>query len=532
MNEPKPSYDAVVIGAGHNGLVAAAYLAKAGKSVAVFERRGVEGGAAVTEERWPGYRVSSLSYVNSLFRPEIVRDLDLPKYGYEMLPRSPSSFTPLSDGRHLLLGPDNELCRSQIAKFSAQDAEAYPRYEARLDEISAILEPLLTKTPLDPSKAGLRALLEYGGFAVGHRKLLLERWPEVMRFMTGSATDLLDRWFESDVLKATLATDAVIGANAGPGTPGTAYVLFHHVMGECNGVRGVWGYMKGGMGGLTQSLAGACRAAGVDIFVGSGVSRVLVTGGRARGVVLAGGREVKADAVVSNADMNVTFNRLVEAKELPAEFLAEVRRISYDSASVKINVALSELPDFKACPGKTAGPQHRGTIHIAPSMAYLDRAYADSVAGRWSRHPILECTIPSVVDPGVAPPGRHLMNMFVQYGPYALADGKTWDAEREAFGDRCLEVLAEYAPNIKGAVIHRQVITPLDMEREYALTGGSIHQGRMSLDQMFNMRPLPGWSDYRTPVSGLYLCGAACHPGGGVMGAAGLNAARTILNDV
>jgi phytoene dehydrogenase-like protein len=528
----KASYDAVVVGAGHNGLVTAAYLARAGKSVAVFEKRGVEGGAAVTEERWPGYRVSSLSYVNSLFRPEIVRDLDLPKHGYAMLPRSPSSFTPLPDGRHLLLGPDKEFCRREISKFSSKDAAAYPRYEARLDEISAILEPLLTKTPFDPNKAGLSALLEYGGFAAGHRKLLLERWPEVMRFMTGSAADLLDRWFESDVLKATLATDAVIGANAGPGTPGTAYVLFHHVMGECNGVRGVWGYMKGGMGGLTQSLAGACRERGVDVFVGAPVDRVLVLGGRARGVVLKDGREVKAGVVVSNADPNVTFNRLVEAKDLPADFLADVNRISYDSASVKINLALGELPDFKAAPGKGAGPQHRGTIHVAPSMAYLDRAYADSVAGRWSRDPILECTIPSVVDPSVAPPGKHLMNIFVQYGPYKLADGKTWDTEREAFADRCLEVLGEYAPNLPGAVLHRQVLTPLDMEREYSLTGGSIHQGRMSLDQMFNMRPLPGWSDYRTPVAGLYLCGAACHPGGGVMGAAGLNAARTILGDV
>lgn len=530
MEGLKSRYDAVVIGAGHNGLVTAAYLAKAGRRVAVFERRRVVGGAAVTEETWPGYKVSSLSYVNSLFRPEIVRDLELRRHGFEMLPRSPSSFTPLPDGRHLLMGPDKELCRREIAKFSAKDAEAYPRYEEALDEVSRILEPLLTKTPLDPGKAGLGELLEYGGFAFGHRALLKERWPELVRFMTGSAADLLDRWFESDALKATLATDAVIGANAGPSTPGTAYVLFHHVMGECNGVRGVWGYMRGGMGGLSLSLAGACRAYGVDILTEAPVERVLVEDGRAAGVVVSG-REVRAPVVVSNADLNVTFNRLVEARHLPPEFRAEVARISYDSASVKINVALAELPDFTACPGKAPGPQHRGTIHIAPSMAYIDRAYADSVAGRWSARPILECSLPSVVDPTVAPEGRHLMNMFVQYGPTKLADGKTWDSEREAFGDRCLEVLAEYAPNVKRAVLHRQVLTPLDMEREYSLTGGSIHQGRMSLDQMFNMRPLPGWSDYRTPVAGLYLCGAACHPGGGVMGAAGLNAARTVLAD-
>ena len=523
-------YDAVVVGAGHNGLVTAAYLAKAGRKVAVFERRAVVGGAAVTEERWPGYRVSSLSYVNSLFRPEIVRDLALARHGFEMLPRSPSSFTPFPDGRHLLLGPDKEMCRREISKFSPRDAEAYARYEALLEEISAVLEPLLTKVPLDPGAPGLAAALDYGAFLLGRRALLKKRWPEIARFLTGSAADLLDSWFESDELKATLATDAVIGANAGPSTPGTAYVLFHHVMGECNGVRGVWGYMRGGMGGLSESLASACRELGVQIFTESPAERILVKDGRAAGLLLADGREVSAPVVVSNADPNVTFNRLLAEDDLPAAFRAEVRRISYDSATVKINLALKELPDFKACPGKEPGPQHRGTIHIAPGMRYIDEAYADSVAGRWSKDPILECTIPSVVDPTVAPPGRHLMNIFVQYGPYKLSGGKTWDSEREAFGDRCIEVLGRYAPNLPGAVLHRQVLTPLDMEREYSLTGGSISHGRMSLDQMFAMRPVPGWAGYRTPVEGLYLCGAGTHPGGGVMGAAGLNAARVILS--
>lgn len=525
------SYDAVVIGAGHNGLVTAAYLAKAGLKVGVFEKRGIEGGAAVTEEMWPGFKVSSLSYVNSLFRPEIVRDLDLQKYGYEMLPRDPSSFTPYPDGRHLMMGPDKRMCREQIAKFSEKDAANYPKYEQALSELSEVLEPLMTMIPLNPSKMSFGDIASYGGFAFKNRSILKEKWPEVVRFMTGSAKDMLNEWFESDELKSTLATDAVIGSNASPSTPGTAYVLFHHVMGQCNGVRGVWGYMRGGMGGLTQSIARSCRALGVDIFVDSGVEHVMVKNGAATGVVLKGDREVLSKVVISNADPNVTFLKLLDEKDLPAGFLNSVRRISYDSASVKINVALSEVPDFKALPGDRPGPQHRGTIHICPSMQYLEEAYSDSITGRWSKNPILECSIPSAVDSTVAPPGKHVMNMFVQYGPNKLSGGKTWDTEREAFADRCIDVLAEYAPNIKGAILHRQVLTPLDMEREYGLTGGSLHHGRLSLDQMFNMRPVPGFADYRTPIKGVYLCGAGTHPGGGVMGAPGLNASKIVIKD-
>lgn len=524
-------YDAIVIGGGHNGLVTAGYLARSGLKVAVLEKRNIVGGAAVTEEKWPGFKVSSLSYVNSLFRPEIVQELELKKYGYEMLPRSPSSFTPFPDGRHLMLGPDQKMNLEQISKFSKKDAENYPKYEAALTEIAEILEPLMTMVPLNPSKMAFSDLATYGKFGFQNRGILKDRWHEIMRFMTGSATDLLNEWFESDELKSTLATDAVIGSNAGPSSPGTAYILFHHVMGECNGVRGVWGYMRGGMGGLTQSLAKSCQALGVDIFTDSGVERILVRDGKVEGVVAKGGREFMAKVIVSNADPNVTFNKLIEEKELPSEFLRNVRRISYDSASVKINVALSELPDFKACPGVTAGPQHRGTIHIAPTMQYLEEAYADSVAGRVSRNPILECSIPSAVDPTVAPEGKHVMNMFVQYGPYALKNGRTWEEEREAFGDRCIEVLSEYAPNIKGAILHREVLTPVDIEREYHMTGGNLHHGRLTLDQMFNMRPVPGHADYRTPLEGLYLCGAGTHPGGGVMGTPGLNASRAIVKD-
>jgi phytoene dehydrogenase-like protein len=525
------TYDAIVIGAGHNGLVAAAYLAKAGLKVAVFEKRHIEGGCAVTEEKWPGFKVSTCAYVNSLFRPDIVADLELRKFGYEMLPRNPSSFTPLPDGRYLLLGPDQRMCREQIAKFSARDAEAYPDYEAFLAEIGGVLEPVMRMIPLNFGRLGWSDISSYLPFVLKKRALLKRRWSEIVRLLTGSAADMLNAWFESDELKATLATDAIIGANAGPGTPGTAYILFHHVMGECEGARGVWGYMRGGMGGLTQSLAKACRKHGVEIFTGAAVEKIHVRRGAAAGVILKGGVEYQAGVVVCNADPNVTFNRLIDSRELPGEFLSKVRLINYDSASIKINLALSQLPDFVACPGLDPGPQHRGTIHICPDMHYMDRAFADSAAGRPSGEPILECTIPSVIDDSLAPPGNQVMNIFVQYGPYQLKTGTTWDQERERFADRCLDVLARYAPNIKSAVLHREVLTPVDLEREFSLTGGNIFHGRMTLDQMFSMRPVPGFADYRTPLKGLYLCGSGTHPGGGVMGTPGLNAARQVIRD-
>lgn len=525
-------YDAIVIGAGHNGLVSAAYLAKAGLKVAVFEARHVVGGAAVTEEIWPGFRISRCSYVNSLFRPEIVRDLELGKRGFEMLPRSPSSFTPFPDGRYLLLGPDKQLVHSEISKFSPKDAESYPKYEAFLDEIAQVLEPIMAMTPPNPGKLTFGDLTAYGGFGLRNRETIRRNWGDIVRLLTGAGTDLLNEWFESEQLKVTLATDAIIGANASPSLPGTAYILFHHVMGECNGVRGVWGYMRGGMGALSESLASACRAFGVDIFLSAPIERIAIREGRVSGVVLTGGREYTSKLVVSGADPNVTFNKLIDEKLLPADFVRSVRRINYDSASVKINLALSELPNFSACPGLQAGPQHRGTIHICPDLQFIENAYADSLMGRPSRRPILECTIPSVVDPTIAPAGKHVMNIFSQYGPYALKGGLNWETEREAYADRCLDLLSEYAPNIKGTVLRREVLTPVDLEREFHLTGGNIFHGRMTLDQMFSMRPVPGFADYRTPIGGLYMCGSGTHPGGGVMGTPGMNAARVMLKDL
>lgn len=524
-------YDAIIIGAGHNGLVTAGYLALNGLKVGVFEKRNVVGGCAVTQEPWEGFKVSTLSYVNSLFRPEIIEDLELKKYGFEMLPRVPSSFSPFPDNRYLILGPNKAENQKEISKFSTSDANNYPLYEAKLDELSQILEPMMDLIPPDPGNLNFSDFATYGMFALKHKNELTRGWNELIRIMAGSATDLLNYWFESEQLKVTLATDAVIGANASPSMPGTAYVLFHHVMGECNGVRGVWGYMRGGMGGLTQSLARSCESLGVDIFTERGVSEIIIENGRAIGICDSSGRDYQARLIVSNADPNITFNRLIKAEKLPQEFLSEVQRINYDSASVKINVALDSLPDFKACPGTEPSPWHKGTIHICPSLQYVEDAYADSVAGRPSKDPILECTIPSVIDETLAPSGKHVMNIFTQYGPYKLRDGLDWASEKEKYADRVIDILNEYAPNLKSSVLHREVITPLDLENEYSLTGGSLFHGRMSLDQMFFMRPVPGYADHRTPIRGLYLCGSGTHPGGGVMGTPGKNASGIILKD-
>jgi len=400
---------------------------------------------------------------------------------------------------------------------------------AMLERVAAVVEPTLTMAPPDlqrPRPADLRMLLSLGR---SFRKLGDDAGKAV-EVLTGAARPILDRWFESEELKGTLATDAIIGAMASPSVPGTAYVLFHHVMGEAGGARGVWGYMRGGMGGVTQALAAAARDLGTDIRCNAEVARILVRDGRAVGVALAGGDEFHAPVVASNADARVTFLSLLDPNTLPEAFVADVERISYASASLKINVALAELPSFRALPGKEPGPQHRGTIHISPDQDYIERAFDEAKYGLPSTRPVLECTIPSVVDPTVAPPGKHLMSMFVQYAPYELREG-SWDDHGEAFADRCFDLLDEYAPNFSRAVIDRQVLTPLDLERVFNLTGGNIFQGAMTPGQLFSFRPLPGHTGYRTPVRGLYLCGAAAHPGGGVMGAPGQNAAREILRD-
>jgi phytoene dehydrogenase-like protein len=534
-------YDAVIVGAGHNGLVCAAYLARAGRKVLVLERQDVVGGAAVTDEFAPGYRISTASYLISLLLPEVERELELGSHGYKVLARNPSSFTPCLDGRHLLLGADGTFNRREIARFSTRDADAYPRYEQLLTRIAECLEPALMGTPPDllplPSSWRRRGLLDRlrnlrrGGALYRALRKLGDDLPAAIEILTGAARPILDRWFESDVLKATLATDAVIGTFQPISAPGTGYVLLHHVMGTAGGARGVWGYVEGGMGALTQALAKSAQASGVEIRTRTPVAQILNEGGRTTGVRTADGQTVEARAVVSNADAHVTFERLLDPASLPATFREAVSRIDYASASMKINFAVSELPDFTSLPGKDLGPQHRGTIHIGATLEHLERAYDDAKYGEPSRHPIIEMTIPTSVDRTLAPAGHHVIGLFVQYAPYRLASG-TWDEKKEAFADLCVAEITRYAPNFARSVLHRQILSPLDLERRFGLTGGNIFQGAMPLHQLFSFRPVPGWSDYRTPIQGLYLCGAAAHPGGGVMGAAGKNAAVEILRDL
>jgi len=525
----RKQYDAIIVGAGHNGLVTACYLARARRSVLVLERRYIVGGACVTEERtFPGFKVSTAAYVNSLFRPEIIRDLRLRDYGFELLERDPASFSPFLDGRYLMLGGSARQNIEQISKFSARDAQRYPEYEAMLERVASVIEPTLVERPPNVVKPWIGDLLTLGKLGRGMQKLG-PAMGEALEVLTGAARPILDRWFESEELKATLATDAVIGAFAAPSMSGTAYVLFHHVMGETNGKKGVWAYVRGGMGGLTQALAKAALDLGVEIQTEAEVSRILVRDGAVSGVALANGDQIAAKTIASNADCNVTFKKLIEAADLPKEFLDGIDRISYDSASAKINVALDALPNFTACPGADIGPQHRGTVHLCPDQDFIERAYDDAKYGMPSREPIVECTIPSAVDTSVAPAGKHLMSMFVQYAPYRRKDGPWDDAAKGAFADTCFDVVGRYAPGFKSSVTDRQILTPIDLEAMFALTGGNIFQGAMSLDRLFMFRPVPGYAGYAMPIKGLYLCGSAAHPGGGVMGAPGWNAAREML---
>ncbi len=541
MNLAKKHFDCVVIGGGHNGLVTAAYLAKAGKSVCVLERRHILGGCACTEEVWPGYRVSTAAYVISLFLPEITRDLRLKQYGLEVLPRNPSSFTPLLDGRSLTLGPDMVASQREIGKFSRHDAEAYPKYNALLERVAKVLEPTLNKAAPDPfplpkewRKVGVGKRLRDGAKMLDmYRSLdgLGHDLPEAIELLTGAARPLLERWFEAEVLRATLATDAIIGAFSSISSPGTAYVLLHHVMGEAGGARGVWGYVRGGMGGLADSLEKACKDLRVEILRESPVASITTNKGVASGVILEDGTQIEADVVASSVDAHLTFERFLDPSVLPEHFRKAVSRIDYASASAKINLALAEPPNFTASPSNGGlADHHRGTMHVSPTMDFLERAYDDAKYGRPSTEPVLEMTMASSVDDSLAPEGKHVMSIFVQFAPYNLKEG-SWDEEKEPFADRCIELLSRYAPNVPGAIEHRQVLSPLDLERTFGITGGNIMQGAMNFNQLFMMRPVPGWADHRTPVKNLYLCGAASHPGGGVMGACGKNAAEEILRD-
>ena len=534
-------YDCIIIGGGHNGLVCAAYLAKAGKKVLVLERRHLVGGACVTEELWPGYKVSTAAYVVSLLIPEVERDLQLAKFGYKVLRRVPSSFTPFEDGRHLILGPDQKQNLEQIGKFSTKDAEAWPKYEHFLTAVAEKLEPVLSATAPDllplPTSWRKRSLgKKFRDARTAHSmykafESLGDRLPEAIELLTGAALPILDRWFESPELKGTLATDAVIGNFQSVAAPGTAYVLLHHVMGSSGGARGVWGYVEGGMGALSEAIASSAKSVGVEIRTEATVAEIMVDNGKAVGVKLDSGEELSASCVASNVDANLTFRKFLNRSQLPEAFASAVDRIDYSSATMKINLGLKELPNFTCMPGTEVGPQHCGTIHINSSLQDLESAYFDAQQGIPSRKPIVEMTIPTSVDKTIAPDGQHIASLFVQYAPYKLANGQWDEATSNAFADQCINEIAKYAPNIHDAILHRQVLSPVDIESVYGLTGGNIFQGAMPLHQLFSMRPVAGWADYRTPVEGLYLCGSAAHPGGGVMGACGRNAAREMLRD-
>ncbi len=518
-------YDVIVIGGGHNGLVNAAYLAKAGKKVVVLERRHVLGGAAVTEEIIPGFLFSECSYVVSLLRPEIIRELDLPRHGLEILPLD-GTFSPMPSGDYLWRVNDHAKSIRDIRRHSRLDAEAYDEFSKMMTPMCRFVKPLLSMVPPDPTTLNPKDLKQLHFLLQRFRELSSDERYTLVQLMTMSSADFLDQWFETDVLKATMSASGIIGTFLGIRSPGTAYVLLHHYMGEIDGAFRSWGFSRGGTGAISNAIADAAREAGVEIRTKAPVGKILVKNGRACGVALQDGEELSAQVVSSSVDPHLTFEKFLEPNELPGDFLEGVRRYKFRGSSGKVNLALDALPNFKCLPG--SGAHLRGAISISPSMDYMERAYDDAKYGHYSRRPYIDMVIPSVTDPSVAPPGKHVLSCFVQYAPYKLAEGN-WDDQREAFGDNVINTIAEYAPNIKDIIIGRQILTPLDLEREFGLTQGNIFQGELSLEQLFFLRPVAGWAYYRTPIQNLYMCGSATHPGGGIMGANGRIASQVIL---
>ena len=526
--------DVVVVGGGHNGLTAAAYLAAAGLKVTVLERRAVVGGAAVSEEFHPGFRNSVAAYTVSLLNPKVMRDLDLADHGLRIVERPMSNFLPLPDGRYLKAAPGRT--KSEIARFSVRDAERLDAYEARLERMADVLRAVALETPPNVATgqglvANLGGLLDTARIANRLRPLGLEGQRDLLEMFTRSAGDVLDRWFESDPTKAILGFDGIVGTYASPYAAGTAYVLLHHCWGETNGKRGVWGHAIGGMGAITQAMASTCAARGVEIRTSSAVAEILVERGRAAGVVTRKGERIEAHAVVSNLHPKLTFEKLLDPATLPADFLARIASWRSASGVFRMNVALSELPSFSCLPGREAAEHHGSGIVIAPSLAYMERAWMDARTSGWSRTPIIEMLIPSTLDDTLAPEGRHVASLFCQHVAPILPNGRSWDQARDSVADLMIDTVEAYAPGFKASVIARQSLSPLDLERDFGLVGGDIFHGCLGLDQLYSARPVLGHADYRSPIPGLYMCGASTHPGGGVTGAPGHNAAREIVRD-
>jgi len=525
------AYDVLVVGGGHNGLTCAFYLARAGHRVRVLERRSLVGGAAITQEFHPGFRNSVASYSVSLLNPKVIADMELARHGLKVVIRPLSYFAPVDRRNYLILDKDKARAHREVSRFSPGDADKMEAFHARLDKIVDVLRGVLLKTPYNAS-ARPRDLLTAASLANQVRKMGLQGQGDLLDLFGKSAGDLLDSWFETDILKGVLGFDATIGNYASPYTPGSAYVLIHHVFGEVNGVRGAWGHAIGGMGSITQAMARACIEAGVEISLDSPVSEIAIAGGRATGVVLEDGTGIQAKTVVSNLNPKLLFGKLVAPEHLPESFQDRMRAWRCGSGTFRMNVALAELPNFPALPSAGPAEHHGASIIIAPSLAYLDRAYIDARIHGWARRPAIEMHIPSVLDDSLAPPGKHVASLFCQQFAPTLPDGTSWDDHREAAADLIIDTMTRYAPNFKGAILGRKILSPLDLERELALPGGDIFHGALSLDQLYSARPALGYADYRSPVMGLYMCGSGTHPGGGVTGAPGHNAAHEILRDL
>jgi phytoene dehydrogenase-like protein len=521
------AYDVIVVGGGHNGLVCAAYLAKAGKKVLVLERRHVLGGAAVSEELYRGFKFSVFSYVVSLFRPHIIRELDLARHGFQLIPLE-ASFLPLPDGDSLCRWSDPNLTRREISRFSQKDAEIYPEFGLVMKKMAYFAKQIIDRPAPNPLSRSPGELWRMLGLAKRLKALGSDVMHLNMKLMTMSAVDFLDLWFESGVLKAPMSVSGIIGTFLGVRSPGTAYVLLHHYMGEIDGAFRSWGFSKGGTGGVSLAVASAAKSFGCEIRTGAPVQQFIVKGGRVRGVVLEGGLEIRASHVFSSLDPNRTFLGLVGEDHLEPQFATDIRRYKLRGSSGKVNLALDRFPEFSSRPGD--GPHLRGDIAIAPSIDYLERAYDQAKYGDFSERPYLNVVIPSLVDPSVAPPGKHVMSIFVQYAPYDIKEGAPfWPARREAFGDAVVDTLAEYCPRLKESILYRQVLTPWDIEEQTGLTEGNIFQGELSMEQLLFLRPAPGYARYRTPIGNLWMCGSGAHPGGGIMGSPGELAAKTFL---